>query len=369
MSKKSKIENSMKGDEHRIEELNEIRRAYSESRAAHKVARGSARSKKAISYTKPRRPRHQSAKQFERQVSATKAAASAVGHTKSAASLKDSCAFLKEKFQLDVKKCSTPAALWNELLERDHRISVRKADAQYLKALTFVYAVYEVVANSNLTEQHLSMIYEKAGVKPSCRTDILQLIARLLIDYDDGTTAQRKRSRGAVSRDVKAIRWLISQGIHPRDVLTYHAEHGGGVDKWSRLASKNVGIPKSLIGVNCNNVSKQQSRADRDAAYFDDVNETENEAPLTATLGGRFTTDAKPTKKTCFVECISGGRKLHDGDGLLVIVKKKEMAPIGLQIIATGKLGVLRAGDKERGKNLAAVFGLAKRLLGAKRKR
>ena len=114
------------------------------------------------------------------------------------------------------------------------RASVRHANKRYLKAFIYGLAVFEWITGSGNLEEYDAIIREKLGLGTRSY-DLLTAVFSLAIDYIDG----EEEDRHALSRDVQAARWLISQGIRSFAVKAYQKlPGGGGVDKWSRLASK-----------------------------------------------------------------------------------------------------------------------------------
>jgi hypothetical protein len=197
----------------------ELRKEMAAIRAVGKGSRGGPGAAKRRKKTQHAHPRRQSMAQYQRETDAKNFIVADISTYLSENDRKRTLEFLRKNHKIDVDKLRSPAAFWKHLVERDSRFSVAKADAKYVRAISYVYAVHEIVTSSGLfTEQHISMICEKAGVSPKRNIDLLRVIARLLIDYDDGTAKKPAETRRAVSRDAKAIRWLMGEGVRPHEV-------------------------------------------------------------------------------------------------------------------------------------------------------
>lgn len=171
-----------------------------------------------------------------------------------------------------------PSPFWTKLMTSPKRFSVRNANDAYLIALIKVYAVYQYIAAMDppTLALHLTAIAEATGTKlNSNKWKSLRLVASLVIDY---TTQDfpKKLDTKSLSRDTKAIRYLIANKIPPHRVRAFQRKNGGGVDAWSRLASDSrATLERKAVKAEIRYqklTQQQQYQRDLDwAAYYDDL--------------------------------------------------------------------------------------------------
>lgn len=134
----------------------------------------------------------------------------------------------------DVTKKHAPVPIL-KLLASTNRTAVRNARKRYLNALIYICAACEWIASSEHLGMFTAILFERAGLPPSRKHNLVNLVARDIIDYTDGEdTPVNKRD---LSRDVCAVRWLMKEGIRSFEIREYQASHGGGADEWHRAWS------------------------------------------------------------------------------------------------------------------------------------
>lgn len=138
-----------------------------------------------------------------------------------------------------------PSVFWQKVLTRKARFQVRTHRGTYVAALAEAMKVYEYVCSLHFSKfiEHVKALCELNGTDPAKKKfSLLRLVLMNVIDY----RCQLKRKKFAIdshdlSRDTLAISWIISKGVRSDGLIAYHRKFGGGVDKWSRLASRKAG--------------------------------------------------------------------------------------------------------------------------------
>ena len=78
----------------------------------------------------------------------------------------------------------------------------------------------------------LKLIDEKVKLR---RLDLLTGLAHLALDHEfDGTREGKRSAQKSRSDHVRAVRWLIKEGVPPYGIEDYYEKNRGGVDRWSR---------------------------------------------------------------------------------------------------------------------------------------
>jgi hypothetical protein len=119
---------------------------------------------------------------------------------------------------------------------------------------------------------------------------------------------------------------------------------------------------------NCDTLKLDLERTADTEAYLDDHDELgengdQQESNWDAPKIAVSTTEAL-TAKNCLLKCFADKKPLKTGEGGLFLVVGDESASAGMRIIANGSLGRLLSPGAGRTKSLAAVFRIAKRVLG-----
>jgi hypothetical protein len=96
------------------------------------------------------------------------------------------------------------------------------------KAVAAAYAHFIVLSNNKERESIVKVLMKKAGLKLDGRSDYLGMLCDLYIGYQGAADQKNLRSR-----DATAIRFLISQGVHPDEVLKYKLAGERGVVVWA----------------------------------------------------------------------------------------------------------------------------------------
>jgi len=314
---------------------------------------------------KKAKPRRLSARQAERREDTVKLIAENAAQKLFAECRSQTEDLLLQQFKMPRIEEMQPAAFWKTIADSDNRALVRHANKKYLDAIVFAYAVYVWVVGSEpwKCELHINMISEKAGKSITPKFDLLRTILQLVIDYDDNDSEQHKLNRKYWSRDAQAIRWLISNNIPPHNVKSYQKDHGGGVDEWSRLASKTATADSERIATDVD-VREARRRWKRDPGwealddYLDDVvpEPTIDEKPRVTRIDN------------VLLRYFSEKKGLRPGEGLMVIIVDDPAVPEGMRIVRTDSLGKLHPPGKKLNQELAMLFRAARVLIGGRPK-
>lgn len=115
------------------------------------------------------------------------------------------------------------------------QVAVGKATRrQHLLGISLAYALYARVKSLPNSQSLLGTWAKEIGKKPTKRTDALHIIIASVISYGGSNPEDRAKARRLHSRDVQAIRYLISEGLSPEAVVKKGAEEGEGLDAWAR---------------------------------------------------------------------------------------------------------------------------------------
>ena len=140
------------------------------------------------------------------------------------------------------KKPRFAGTFWDDIRERKDRFSVRNANAHYTKAIIETMAVYEYVCSLGRDDfkDYIESALRKLGMDtPPQNLDLLKVVLQLVIDYRDTVDGVPAIDAHALSRDAVAIRWLMDvRKLKSFQVAKLQKREGGGVDRWSREASK-----------------------------------------------------------------------------------------------------------------------------------
>jgi type I site-specific restriction-modification system R (restriction) subunit len=297
-------------DRYEYEQKMEIRKQLADAREC----RGRKREKS----TKPRKI---SAKQQNREENAARQIASQI---KMALTKKD----LKKAYKLldgiypNKDNNVVPMAFWKAVAGRAEKFSIRKHKREYVIALQTALAAIEVLSAAELNiEIHVNAISEISGVPTSSKQfDIFKLVLSLMFDYRVKNGSEKLDSHD-LSRDAAALRYVISQGVRSHNLLAFP----GGVDKWSRLASKNAPTAaeeRSDRGkevekeAEAEEVERYRNKPMRDA-YYDDVDEPQIKKLPTPLNFAALCLCSTPD--SCMSHHITKAFGLEFGDGLLML--------------------------------------------------
>lgn len=141
------------------------------------------------------------------------------------------------------------AVFWQKVLKRKERFKIRTHRAAYVEALAEAMKVYEYVCSLPFLKfvEHVKALCAHSDADPCKKKfNLLRLVLMYVIDYDCRLGKDRQGvDTHDMSRDAKALTWLISKGIGADGLVAHYRKFGGGVDKWSRLASKNSSVSSS----------------------------------------------------------------------------------------------------------------------------
>lgn len=257
-------------------------------------------------------------------------------------------ALLRGEYRLETKGVASPASLIKRILESDNRQQVITASRRYLKAIIYAYAIYLFIVSRDkfALDVYARNVSEKTGIPLNLKFDLLVAVCQLAIDYERGKKGTDHRRKW--SRDAHAIRWLIKEGIQPHQVLEYQKQHGGGVDKWSRLASEEAKTAQQKQEVSVTAAMVERDRADdkrkSEAAdkYMNDIPETEDELDRHQASREqnrlRYLADNDPWLEGLLYAARSKG--LKPGEGMVILLAGDESA-IGARHIGSYSIGAL----------------------------
>lgn len=301
----------------------------SEEKKAVRDARGKRRK-----WTKSKRA---SLKQMQREEIAVKAITKATQMELSEKQLKRSKRLFRTIFP-EGAVVSHPPAFWSHIQGNEGKFAVRRANEAYLKALQVAYAIFEYVCCTGPNFfTHVMAICERLKIRPtSSRFDLLKAILELVIDYSEVLDDKPSVDRSSISRDAIAIRYLMQQGVRSYAVMKYQAQYGGGVDKWSRLASK----PNQIDGTKPPSAPVTEALADHDEEErHRQVTEIEDGEPsIVAAWKDRFVPCRHPERCTTRHFLVKG--KVPKGEGLLLLLEADDSKQGG-HIVKVQRVGAL----------------------------
>lgn len=266
------------------DELNEIR-------AVGKNSRGGKGARKRRNGGKDT-TRRKSAKEIEREDRNIAALSVSVAKMFTATDKKEADKLLTGHFKLAAMEKDSVSAFWTAVGVEPGAKFILKGDAQHREALKLVYAVAVKVARWGEFDVHMRMIAEqlKKQLQASTRKrqnrkivtfdDLLRALARLLIDFGKGTD---KDERYQVWRIAGAIRYLRSKNVKPHQVDKFHAEHGGGLQKWALAAPQTTTAEKkeaALVAQAIEEDRNDQPRMLLDESYYDDDSSSQRSVPV-----------------------------------------------------------------------------------------
>ena len=303
---------------------------------------------------------------------------------------KDAELFLKEMFQLEIAKFNIHSGLWRDLVWRDQRFLVRGAHHRYRLAISYVYAIYEWVINySGYIDLHVDAIYARAGIEPSPKRPLLNVLLGLLIEYDP-------ERREDASRDAQAIRWLMSQNVAPHEVEKYYQKCGGGVDEWSRLAA--VKRPTTVKTISTDAVDSRAEPApscaspDENQTNTDAVETSAESAPSDKRHGDSQTGDGAGSQTSWVrkryhvgadieedysvmgvrvgeegvLRYAVGEKSLAPGEGMVIFIAGDSSIPIGARLLRIVNLGPIPQGREQQTGIINLLIRVIRRLMGPK---
>lgn len=144
---------------------------------------------------------------------------------------------LLTRLHVDVERDKSPFPFWRDLSQSENRLLVKNANQQYVTALAYIAAIFLWLKSlpPNRMEMHLLALMELAGVKKLVSDiHVLSAIHRVIIHQDRDDEKQKANARSTISRDVRAILYLLSEGKSPAGFVSYQEANGGGPDPWYR---------------------------------------------------------------------------------------------------------------------------------------
>lgn len=117
-----------------------------------------------------------------------------------------------------------------------HAIQASKASRrQQLDAVAKAYAAFVMTQSGSEYYFVLEDIAKEIGCSIRKNTDPLRVWLQAVISYGEDTPGDARR---LYSRDVNAIRYLISQEVGPKKLADHAKKPGAGLDTWAREWSK-----------------------------------------------------------------------------------------------------------------------------------
>jgi hypothetical protein len=131
---------------------------------------------------------------------------------------------------------------WKLVRSSPARFSLAKHRKTYLRAVVAALAILEDISQDvSRFQQHLNVMGELTHHRPTSPYAVpVRMVLQLAIDYRCGDNADGviRQDHRRLSRDALALQWLIQQNVSACEVIAYQKKHGGGLDRWSRLANK-----------------------------------------------------------------------------------------------------------------------------------
>lgn len=287
--------------------------------------------------------------------------------------------FLQKEYQFDPNGFGSASGFWDAIISHDNRLMVRRADEAYMRAIILIYAIFMWVRSDDNFRRHILMIAEKAGIRVTPRTEILNLIARLVINYDERViekngTAITVHDRRALSRDVRVIEWIMEVKKWPPYLVMSKYKDGGSIDRWSR---EPVPGRKMLTKYIHAEIGAKQflTRKKREITedYFDDGFETKGKTKWEDF--GKNPTDwerkqaARGDDMTTFgvwenqmLRYCTKEMSLQNGEVMLIVVEGDRSVALEAKVIGSRVLGPKAVG-RSLSKDFVAVADIAKRLM------
>lgn len=120
---------------------------------------------------------------------------------------------------------------------REHMRGVRKlSDREHVTRLRLAYAAFVYKSKHPGFDKWLEALRGEVGVKETKATDRLSYVVRSVISYgssDAKEDGEPRRSQQLVSRDVRALRCLMNEGVAPSAMEALAEEAGEGLDRWA----------------------------------------------------------------------------------------------------------------------------------------
>src|SRR4051794_40521567 len=121
---------------------------------------------------------------------------------------------------------------WLEATAQKIRIA---SDAQRLEVVAHILAIYLQVDASPDRDLLIQRYQERSSSKRTSRTHDLHLIAEQMISYGGNTKDERLAAQKLRSRDVRAIRYLMDEGVPPSEVKNLGMQNvGEGLHEWAK---------------------------------------------------------------------------------------------------------------------------------------
>jgi len=298
----------------------------------------------------------------------------------------ETAAMLGRDFQLHGADKLGPSTLWNAVKVSPNRHLVINANKKYLKAIIYVYGLYETVVSADdlSLALHVKRISELTKIPLTPNFSLLRAILRFAIDYEEDN--EKSDQHGKWSRDALAIQWLISQGMKSNQVEAYQKKHGGGVDKWSKRMSKPAAVSMKkqeveLVASRMEKELREKDKLDVEKTWIRKIEEEEaNEKNGDGITRWSKVAPIVETKEQHRLQKLVGGgvwlnqmllyysreKGIAPSEGMITFVVGDPSSPSGVRHVSTMSIGHVVAGIATLADGFKWLCKLARRLFGPK---